>query len=185
MKKGFTLIEITIAMLIIGVLLVPVVLFFNQTMKNYTLGRPNTKTVEVVTDAINEIETLLKQAESIGIAEVTSIGFVIPKNITGNPPILRKIIFSLDSDGFIQRTDDFGTKYTPYYNNPNTPISDVVIFELSFRYFDENNNLLPYSQPDRVRLVEIAIKGTPKQIPQGMSNPEFELKTMVKLRNKN
>lgn len=159
--------------------------FFNQTIKNYTYGKPDSKVVEVVTDAINEIETLLRQADSIGISEATSIGFTFPKNITNNPPESRKIIFESDGNGFIKRTDDFGTKYTPYYNSPDTPISEVVILELNFRYFDENNNLLPYSQPDRVKLIEIAIKGTPKLLPQGATNPEFELKTMVKLRNKN
>ena len=177
MKKGFSLIEIVIGIIIISFLIFPIVLFFNQTIKNFTYGKPNSKTVEVITDAINEIESLLRQANSIGIAEVDEIGFIIPKD-SGE----RKIIFNL-IDGFIQRTDDFGTKYTPYYNSPETPLSEAVYIELSFRYFDENNNLLPYGLPDRVRLVEIAIKGSPREIPQGMINPEFSLQTVVKLRN--
>lgn len=177
MRKGFSLIEIIIGIIIISFLIFPIILFFNQTIKNFTYGKPDSKTVEVVTDAINEIESLLRQANSIGISEATMIGFIIPKG--GGE---RKIIFELDN-GLIKRTDDFGTKYTPYYNSPNTPLGEAVIFELSFKYFDENNNLIPFGEPDRVKLVEIAIKGTPKVIPQGMSNPEFSLQTMVKLRN--
>lgn len=177
MRKGFTLIELVIAIMIFSIIIAPTIIFFNQTIKNFTYGKPDSKTVEVVTDAINEIESLLRQANSVGIAEANKIGFIIPKS--GGE---RKITFDL-INGFIQRTDDFGTKYTPYYNSPNTPLSEVVNLELSFRYFDKNNNLLPYGVPDQVRVVEIAIKGSPKEIPQGMTNSEFELQTMVKLRN--
>ncbi|MCX8095712.1 MAG: prepilin-type N-terminal cleavage/methylation domain-containing protein [Caldisericia bacterium] len=177
MRKGFTIIEIVIAMLIIGILIVPIVLFFNQTIKNYTVGKPYPKTVEVVTDAINEIETLLRQANSIFISEEKSIGFIISIETK-----TRKIVYELDN-GFIVRTDDFGKKYTPYYNNPETPVSESIYLELSFKYYDEKNNSLPYGQPDKVRLVEISIKGSPRQVPQGTINPEFSLTTMVKLRN--
>lgn len=179
MKKGFSLIEIIIGMIIITVLIFPIILFFNQTVKNFTYGKPNSKTVEVVTDAINEIETLLRQAESVESSDAISIGFIIPKD--GE---LRKIIFKLDNN-FIKRTDDFGTKYTPYYNNPNSPANERVNLELVFKYFDENGNLLPYGQPNLVRLVEISIKGVPYELPQGTVNPEFYLQTMVKLRNIN
>lgn len=39
MKKGFTLIEITIALMIIGILLVPIVLFFQSDYKKLYLWK--------------------------------------------------------------------------------------------------------------------------------------------------
>jgi len=177
MRRGFSLIEIVIGILIIGILLFPVTIFFNQTIKNYTYRKPDAKVVEVVTDAINEIETLLRGAKNIGIAESTKIGFIIPYN--GGE---KKIIFEL-YNGLIRRTDDLGTKYTPYYNNPNTPISELINFEIGFKYYDESNNLLPYGSPDRVRVVEISIKGEPAQHTSEV--PTFSLTTKVKLRNIN
>lgn len=177
MRKGFTLIEIVIAMLIIGILILPVVIFFNQTIENFTRRKPDAKTLEVLTDALNEIEALLRQSDNIGIAEIEKIGFTLPKGSEK-----RKIIYEL-INGFIQRTDDFGTKYTPYYNNPGTPLNEQISFSLNFNYYDINNNLLSSPvDPNSVYLVEIVLKGEPKENPDDI--PPLEMKTMVKLRNK-
>ncbi len=177
MKRGFTIIEIVIAMLIIGILIVPVVMFFNQTIENFTKRKPDTKTLEVLTDALNEIEALLRQSDRIGIAETEKIGFTIPKGSEK-----RKIIYEL-INGFIQRTDDFGIKYTPYYNNPNTPLNEQIYISLNFNYYDKDNNPLPSPvNPNSVYLVEIVLKGEPRENPDNI--PPLEIKIMVKLRNK-
>ncbi len=166
MKKGLTLIEIIIALMIIGMLLAPVILFFNQTIKNYTLGRPDIKTVKVVIDAMNEIESLLRQGEIILKQEAQIISFTIIINDQ------IKLITFEEENNLIKRTDDNLVRYTPYYNTPDSPNSEKIDLNLYFKYPDDKS-------------VIIIIKGTPKIIPQGMQNPSFTLNTMVKLRNRN
>lgn len=177
MKKGFTLIEITIALMIIGILLVPVVLFFNQTIKNYTYGRPDTKTVEVVTDAMNEIETLLRQGYLVDAQSNNSyLKIFIKSNYF--------IEITYDSQNYLIKRGD--SKYIPYYNNLSTPISErVKIIKLEFKYYGYNNN--PNIQDNsEAYAVEIIIEGQPYTQPGGsLGDIKFELKTMVKLRNKN
>lgn len=179
MKKGFTIIEIVVAMLIIGILIVPITYFLNKTIRSFYTGKPSQVALSVVNDAMNEIMDTLRVAKSLSIVEATRIGFIIPIN---NGVGEFKIVFYLNN-GFVVREDDNGTKYVPYYNNPNTSSSELINFSINFKYYSKENILLPPPvDPNQVYAVEISLKGEPNENPEGL--PPIEMVNVVRLRNR-
>lgn len=176
MRKGFSIIEIVIVIIIVSLIILPITTFFGSTIKSFFAGKPSNIVIGTVNDALREIEELLKGANSIGIVETERIGFILPKDL-GVSEV--KIIISSEN-GVLKRIDDFGTKYIPYYNNPETPNSEKVFLSINFKYYDANFNEI--TDPDLVEIVEISIKG------EAYENPSetgwYELNTMVKLRNR-
>lgn len=176
MKKGFTIIEIVIAIIIISIITVPFVLFFNSFIKNYHYGKPNQVVQTVVTDAIREITETLVQANKILTSESEKIGFNI--SIDGN---LKTIFYELQN-GFIIRSSGLEKRGVPYYNNPNTPDNEKIFLALNFKYFDEFDNPITNPNPDKVYRVEVSIKGEPYINPGNL--PSLELISSVRIRNK-
>lgn len=176
MKKGFTVIEIVITIIIVSIITVPFVLFFNSFIKNYHYGKPNQVVQNVVSDAIKEIAETLVQANEILTSESERIEFNI--TIDGN---FKNIVYELQN-GFIIRSFDSEKRYVPYYNNPNTPDDEKVFLAISFKYFDELDNLITTPNPDKVYRIEISIKGEPYINPGNL--PSLELISSVRIRNK-
>jgi len=176
MKKGFSIIEIVIVIIIVSLIILPITIFFGSTIKGFFAGKPSNIVIGTVNDALREIEEVLKGASELGIIEAERIGFFVPRNL-GQSEV--KIIISSEN-GFLIRIDDFGTKYIPYYNNPNTPDSERVFLSINFKYYDASFNEI--TDPNLVEVVEISIKG------EAYENPSqtgwYELNTMVKLRNR-
>ncbi|MGQ9845687.1 MAG: prepilin-type N-terminal cleavage/methylation domain-containing protein [Caldisericia bacterium] len=176
MKKGFTVIEIVITIIIVSIITVPFVLFFNSFIKNYHYGKPNQVVQNVVSDAIKEIAETLVQANKILTSESEKIEFNI--TIDGN---LKKIVYELQN-GFIIRSFGLEKRYVPYYNNPNTPDGEKVFLAISFKYFDELDNPITTPNPDKVYRIEISIKGEPYINPGNL--PSLGLISSVRIRNK-
>ena len=175
-RKGFSIIEIVIVIIIVSLIILPITIFFGSTIKGFFAGKPSNLVIGTVNDALREIEELLKGANNLGIIEAERIGFIVPRNL-GIKEV--KIIISTEN-GFLKRVDDFGTKYIPYYNNPNTPNSEKVNLSINFKYYDANFN--ETTDPNLVEIVEISIKGEAYENPSGTG--WYELNTMVKLRNR-
>lgn len=176
MKKGFTIIEIVVTIMIVSIITVPFVLFFNSFIKNYHFGKPNQVVQTVVTSAIREITETLVQANEILTSESEKIGFNI--SIDGN---LKTIFYELQN-GFIIRSSGLENRCVPYYNNPDTPDSEKVFLAIFFRYYDEFDNLITTPNPDKVYRIEISIKGEPYINPGNLTS--LELISSVRIRNK-
>ena len=176
MRKGFSIIEIVIVIIIVSLIILPITIFFGSTIKGFFAGKPSNLVIGTVNDALREIEELLKGANSLGIIEAERIGFIVPRDLGGKEV---KIIISTEN-GLLKRVDDFGTKYIPYYNNPNTPNSEKVNLSIYFKYYDASFN--ETNDPNLVEIVEISIKGEAYENPSGTGS--YDLNTMVKLRNR-
>ena len=178
MRKGISLIETIIAITLIAIIITPLVLYFDSTIKFFHTANPSYKTVSVVNDAMNEITDTLRQAKDVGISEETKVGFIVPLN-DGRDEM--KIIFSADTSNYlIVREDDNGRSYVPYYNNPDTPDEDRVLLKLQFTYYDEDGDRT--TDPARVRVVEVSISAISKIDPERTSR--VDMKSVVTLRNR-
>lgn len=176
MKKGFTLIEITIVIIITALIIFPITIFFNSTIKSFFYGKPSNKVLEVVTDAMREVEDLLRGASEFETIESQKVKFKLKRNFGNNE---YNIKISQDGD-FISRTDELGSSYIPYYNNSNTPSDEKINLTINFKYYDLS--FKETTDIDSVYLIEITISGEPYVNP--LETPEFELKNMVRLRNR-
>jgi len=176
MKKGFSLIEITIVIIIIALIIFPITLFFNSTIKSFFYGKPSDKVLEVVTDAIREVEDLLRESSEVETIESQKVEFKLKRDLGNNE---YNITILQDGD-FIKRTDKLGSRYIPYYNNPETPLDEKINLTINFKYFDLYFN--ETSDKDSVYLIEITIISRPYINP--LETSEFELKNMVRLRNR-
>jgi len=175
-KKGFTLIEITIVIIITALIIFPITIFFNSTIKSFFYGKPSNKVLEVVTDAMREIEDLLRGASEFETIESQKVKFKLKRNFGNNE---YNITISQDGD-FISRTDELGSSYIPYYNNSNTPSDEKINLTINFKYYDLSFN--ETTDIGSVYLIEITISGEPYVNP--LETQEFELKNMVRLRNR-
>jgi len=175
-KKGFTLIEITIVIIITALIIFPITIFFNSTIKSFFYGKPSNKVLEVVTDAMREVEDLLRGASEFETIESQKVKFKLKRNFGNNE---YNIKISQDGD-FISRTDELGSSYIPYYNNSNTPSDEKINLTINFKYYDLS--FKETTDIDSVYLIEITISGEPYVNP--LETPEFELKNMVRLRNR-
>ncbi len=176
MKNGFSLIEVSIVIIIIALIIFPITLFFNSTIKSFFYGKPSNKVLEVVTDAMREVEDLLRGANELETIESQKVEFKLKRNLGNNE---YNITISQDGD-FIKRVDELGSRYIPYYNDPNTPSDEKTNLTINFKYYDLSSN--ETSDIDSVYLIEITIIGRPYVNP--LETPEFELKNMVRLRNR-
>lgn len=180
MKKGFTLIEITIVIIITALIIFPITIFFNSTIKSFFYGKPSNKVLEVVTDAMREVEDLLRGASEFETIESQKVKFKLKRNFGNNE---YNITISQDGD-FIKKINEVNeetfTIYVPYYNNSNTPSDEKINLTINFKYYDLSFN--ETTDIDSVYLIEITISGEPYVNP--LETPEFELKNMVRLRNR-
>jgi len=176
-RKGFSIIEIVIVIIIVSLIILPITIFFNSTIKGFFAGKPSNLVIGTVNDALREIEELLKGANSLGIIEAQRIGFIVPRNLGGSNVSIT--IYS--NNGYLIKViNNTITKYIPYYNNPNTPNSEKVILLIYFKYYDASFN--ETTDPNLVEIVEISIKGEAYENPSGTGS--YDLNTMVKLRNR-
>jgi len=175
-KKGFTLIEITIVIIITALIIFPITIFFNSTIKSFFYGKPSNKVLEVVTDAMREVEDLLRGASEFETIESQKVKFKLKRNFGNNE---YNITISQDGD-FISRTDELGSSYIPYYNNSNAPSDEKINLTINFKYYDLS--FIETTDIGSVYLIEITISGEPYVNP--LETQEFELKNMVRLRNR-
>lgn len=180
MRKGLSLIELIISITLIAILIIPIVLLFNKTIRVFHSGNPSYKVFFVINDAMNEITDIIRQAESIEISEETKVGFIIPIN-EGIDDM--KITLSADTGNhLIIREGDNGKSYVPYYNTPDTPEEERVLIKLEFTYYGEGGTELSYGDSDKVKSVKILISGVSASDPEKTSH--IEMVNMVTLRNR-
>lgn len=179
-KKGITLIEIFIVIVIVGIILIPIVLFFNQSIKSSYTSKPYSTLINTTYDAMEEIISYLRQIKDIDLAQTTKISFII----VDSNGVDRKFSIYTDSDGFIILDEVLSKKTIPYYNNPQTPQDERVFFELNFRYFDFENVIIddPQNNLEKIKGVEVSFKGSIKET--STTEKTISLSTFAKLRNK-
>ncbi len=128
-NKGLTVIELVVALLVMGILIVPITTLFRPTITGFFAGSPQLRLQEVLNGAINEICDNLRESKGITATTASSITFLNKNNAS--------VTFELDGVNQVIKRVEGVTTYVPYYNTPTAP--DKVKLSLAFTYFIKDN----------------------------------------------
>lgn len=131
-NKGITLIELVIAMLVMGIIIAPMTRLFRPTLSGFFTGSPQLRLQEALNDAMNEITDNIRDSRNITGASNISINFtdiglnIITYRINSTTNVIERL-----RNGIL-------TGYIPYYNTNTT--RDKINLTLSFSYFSVGGN---------------------------------------------
>jgi len=145
-QKAFTLIEVIVSLLLVGIMAAVAGLGIVQIAQGYLFAKQNSETVQKAQVAMTRIVKELSAATSIStitLPTATSITYTRPVSVTNTITI---------AGGLVQMN---GT-------NIGTIINNVVTASSSFSYFDAAGGSLsvPVAMPAKIRRVDVTIRVT-------------------------
>ena len=169
-EKGFSLIEMMIVVVILGLIVLGLVTFFTGGAKSWVAGQSQIKAQREARQAIDRMVREIRHGEEVKSGSNVSVKVAIPEfeTDTGTIPSY-EVTYSL-SDTTIKR----GT----------TPLIDNVLIsgEDIFEYYDSSG--IKYDPPDSTTLTKVSkIHINLKVDVDDDGNPDITLNTDVNLRN--
>ena len=159
-QKGFSLIEMMVVVVILGLMVLGLVTFFTGGAKSWVAGQSQLEAQRNARQAIDIMVREIREAYEI-IAISTS-----SKKISFNTPWTINLEYSWS-----------GNKWDPILRGTNPLINNVQ--SLDFTYFDNNGNLIDPPDSDKVSKVHIDLQVDVDKD----DNPDITLNTDVNLRN--
>ena len=159
-QKGFSLIEMMVVVVILGVIVLALVTFFTGGTKSWVAGQSQLKAQREARQAIDQMVREIREASDI-IDSSTSF-----KKIKFNTPWTSNIEYSWSGD-----------TWDPILRGINPLIDNVQ--SLDFTYFDNIGDLVDPPDSDKVSKVHIDLKVDVDKD----GNPDITLNTDVNLRN--
>jgi prepilin-type N-terminal cleavage/methylation domain-containing protein len=159
-KNGFSLIEMMVAVAILGVIVLGLVTFFTGGTKSWVAGQSQLAAQRNARQAMDIMVREIREASDI-IASSTS-----SKKISFNTPWSTNLEYSW-----------LGEKWDPILRGNTHLINNVQ--SLAFTYFDNSGNLVDPPDSDKVSKVHIDLQ---VDIDKD-SNPDITLNTDINLRN--
>lgn len=186
-EKGFTLVELLIAMAIASVLLVIVFSIFNSLTRSMSGENTRVALQQGVRSAVNIMALDLRDGGldphntkrfSFKRAEASAVSFCSDRDMDGLVENGETFTYELDNSGTTLRLKD-------HDDSPAQPLlSDVNA--LTFTYFDERGQVLndPGENLDEISTIEIFLSASARYW-GGAGNETREYRTLVKCRNLN
>lgn len=166
-KKGFSLIEMMVVVVILGLIVLGLVTFFTGGARSWVAGQSQLKAQREARQAIDRMVREIREGKNVTSGSDTTITVFIP-SLGGNPAY--DVTFTL-----------LGTTLQRIKNSTTNPLIDNVLKisgEDIFEYFDSSG--IEINPPDSsVSKVHISLKVDVDKD----SNPDVILKTDVNLRN--
>ena len=159
-KKGFSLIELMVVVVILGLIVLGLVTFFTGGARSWVAGQSQLTAQRNARQAIDIMVREIREASNI-IAGSTS-----SKKINFNTPWITNLEYSWS-----------GNKWDPILRGTNPLINNVQ--NLSFTYFDNGDILIDPPDSDKVSKVRINLQVDVDKD----SKPDIDLNTDVNLRN--
>jgi len=159
-KKGFSLIEMMVVVVILGVIVLALVTFFTGGTKSWVAGQSQLAAQRNARQAMDRMVREIREASDI-IASSTS-----SKKIRFNTPWSTNLEYSW-----------LGNKWDPILRGDTPLINNVQ--SLAFTYFDNSGNLVDPLDSDKVSKVHIDLQVDVDKD----SNPDITLNTDINLRN--
>jgi len=163
-KKGFTLIELTIVVVLVSILLGAIWMVYSVGFKTFYTQWTRTGIKGQVGRMLIKIAGELHQATSLTTAQQTNLNFSADTDNNGVDETIQYIWSGVVGEPL----NRISSTTTPVVNSVNS---------LAFSYYNANNNLLSFPvTPSQVRLVAIDIIVTEK-------DETFHLRSNIELRN--
>jgi len=159
-KKGFSLIEMMVVVVILGLIVLGLVTFFTGGAKSWVAGQNQLEAQRNARQAMDRMVREIREASNI-IADSTS-----SKKIKFNTPWSTNLEYSW-----------LGNEWDPILRGTTPLINNVQ--SLAFTYFDNSGNLVDPLDSDKVSKVHIDLKVDVDQD----SNPDIILNSDINLRN--
>jgi prepilin-type N-terminal cleavage/methylation domain-containing protein len=154
--KAFTLIELIVSLVLVGIIAVVAGLGLAQISQGYVFAKQNAETMQKIQVAMNRIVKELASAQpqnststAITAAGTTSVSYTRPASIGSSTFVTNTISIS-------------GTQVQMSGNSSGTIINNIVSNSSSFAYFDTNGAALtsPVAALARIRRIDITLTVT-------------------------
>lgn len=161
-KKGFSLIEMMVVVIILGLIVLGLVAFFTGGAKSWVAGQSQLKAQREARQAMDRMVREIREADYIYSTSISS-------QIDFNTPFDGPISYSLSGSGDLKR-------------GSNLMINNVQ--SLAFTYFDNSGNLVETSDHDKESKVSKVHIDLQVDVDQD-NNPDITLNSDIDLRNFN
>ena len=167
-KKGFSLIEMMVVVIILGLIVLGLVTFFTGGAKSWVAGQSQLEAQRNSRQAIDRMVREIREGKNITTGSETSITVSVPHfDVNGNIDFCNSVNYYWSGNIWypINRIVSSGT---------NVLINNVQ--SLAFTYFDSSGNLVTPENASKVHInLQVDIDRD--------SNPDITLNTDVNLRN--
>lgn len=159
-QKGFSLIEMMVVVIILGLIVLGLVAFFTGGAKSWVAGQSQLKAQREARQAMDRMVREIREADYINSSSISS-------QIDFNTPFDGSISYSLTESGDLKR-------------GSNLMINNVQ--SLAFTYFDNSGNLVATSDDDKESKVSKVHINLQVDVDQD-NNPDITLNSDIDLRN--
>jgi len=157
-QKGFSLIEMMVVVVILGLIVLGLVTFFTGGAKSWVAGQYQLKAQREARQAIDRMVREIRHGEAITAGTTNSITVTIP---------------DLGSNDAYNVTYSWNGSYESINRESNQVIDNVQFLAFTYKYPDESTNILDVSKVHILLEVDVERDG----------NPDITLNTDVNLRN--